>query len=131
MDIKQLAELAPGFDWGHALAASGVANKVSYVIVSQPSYLTGFNAVLEKTDLATWKTYFEWQLLREASPYLSKEFADAHFDFYSTVLAGVAEQPPRWKRRWRWSKATSAKRSASCTWRNTSRLSARRAWMRW
>jgi len=97
MDIKQLTELAPGFDWGHALAASGVANKVNYVIVSQPSYLTGFNAVLEKTDLATWKTYFEWQLLREASPYLSKEFADAHFDFYSKTLTGVAEKPPRWK----------------------------------
>ncbi|WP_175500827.1 MULTISPECIES: M13 family metallopeptidase [unclassified Duganella] len=98
MDIKQLTELAPGFDWGHALAASGVANKVNYVIVQQPSYLAGFNALLEKIDLATWKTYFEWQLLREASPYLSKEFADAHFDFYSTVLTGVAVQPPRWKR---------------------------------
>jgi putative endopeptidase len=95
--IKQLAELAPGYDWGHALAAAGVANKVDYVIVSQPSYLAGFNAQLEKTDLATWKAYFEWQLLREASPFLSSSFADAHFDFYSTVLTGVAVKPPRWK----------------------------------
>ncbi|TFW17690.1 M13 family peptidase [Duganella callida] len=97
MPIKQLAELAPGFDWGHALAASGVANKVDYVIVNQPSYLSGFNAVLDKADLATWKAYFTWQLLREASPFLSKDFADAHFDFYSTVLTGVAVKPPRWK----------------------------------
>jgi predicted metalloendopeptidase len=97
MPIKQLAELAPGFDWGHTLAATGVANKIDYVIVNQPSYLTGFAAVLEKTDLATWKSYLEWQLLREASPFLSKEFADAHFDFYSTVLTGVAVKPPRWK----------------------------------
>nr|WP_315256665.1 M13-type metalloendopeptidase [uncultured Duganella sp.] len=97
MPIKQLAELAPGFDWGHALAAAGIANKVDYVIVNQPSYLTGFAAVLEKTDLATWKSYLEWQLLREASPFLSKDFADAHFDFYSTVLTGVAVKPPRWK----------------------------------
>jgi len=97
MPIKQLAELAPGFDWGHALAATGVANKTDYVIVNQPSYLTGFTAVLDKTDLATWKSYLEWQLLRQASPYLSKDFADAHFDFYSTVLTGVAVKPPRWK----------------------------------
>ncbi|MHA4868860.1 M13 family metallopeptidase [Duganella sp. PWIR1] len=97
MPIKQLAELAPGFDWGHALAATGVANKTDYVIVNQPSYLTGFTAVLEKTDLATWKSYLEWQLLRQASPYLSKDFADANFDFYSTVLTGVAVKPPRWK----------------------------------
>ncbi|WP_090189293.1 MULTISPECIES: M13 family metallopeptidase [unclassified Duganella] len=97
MPIKQLADVAPGFDWGHALASAGVANKVDYVIVNQPSYLTGFASVLEKTDLATWKAYLEWQLLREASPFLSKEFADAHFDFYSTVLTGVAVKPPRWK----------------------------------
>jgi predicted metalloendopeptidase len=97
MPIKQLAELAPAYDWGHALAAAGVANKTDYVIVSQPSYLTGFNAALDKTDLATWKAYFEWQLLRAASPYLSKDFADASFDFYSTVLTGVAVKPPRWK----------------------------------
>ncbi|GJI96826.1 peptidase M13 [Duganella caerulea] len=95
--IAKLAELAPGYDWQHALAAAGVANKVDYVIVNQPSYLGGFNAVLDKTDLATWKSYFEWQLLRDASPYLSKDFADAHFDFYSTVLTGVAVKPPRWK----------------------------------
>jgi len=97
MPIAKLAELAPDFDWQHALAAAGVANKVDYVIVNQPSYLGGFNAVLDKTDLATWKSYFEWQLLRRASPYLSKDFADANFDFYSTVLTGVAVKPPRWK----------------------------------
>ncbi len=97
MAIARLAELAPGYDWQHALAAAGVANKIDYVIVNQPSYLAGFNAALEKTDLATWKSYFEWQLLRRASPYLSKDFADANFDFYSTVLTGVAVKPPRWK----------------------------------
>ena len=96
--IARLPELAPDYDWGHALAAAGVASKVDYVIVSQPSYLAGFNAVLEKTDLATWKAYFAWQLVRSASPYLSKEFADASFDFYGTALTGVAVQEPRWKR---------------------------------
>jgi predicted metalloendopeptidase len=37
-------------------------------------------------------------LLRHASPYLSKDFAQAHFAFYSTALSGVTEMPPRWKR---------------------------------
>ena len=97
MPVKQLAELAPGYDWGHALAAAGVGNKISDVIVRQPSFLSGFNAVLDKTDLPTWKAYFQWQLLQEASPYLSSDFADAHFDFYSTVLTGVAVKRPRWK----------------------------------
>ena len=96
--LAKLAELAPGYDWQHALAAAGVATKVDYVIVNQPSYLTAFARQLGSTDLATWKAYFEWQLLREASPFLSKDYADASFAFYGTVLTGVAEQEPRWKR---------------------------------
>jgi putative endopeptidase len=96
--IDQLAALAPGYDWQGTLAASAVAGKTDYVIVTQPSYLQGFARALNDTDLATWKAYFTWQLLRDASPYLSKPFADAHFAFYGTVLTGVTEQPPRWKR---------------------------------
>jgi len=97
MSIKDLAALSPAYDWGHALASAGVANKVDYVIVEQPDYLGAFGALLEQTDLATWKAYFQWQLLRAASPYLSRDYADAHFDFYGTVLTGVAVKPPRWK----------------------------------
>jgi predicted metalloendopeptidase len=68
------------------------------VIVHQPSYLSGFGKLVDSTGLATWKAYFEWQLLRTASPFLSKDFADASFAFYGTVLTGVTEQEPRWKR---------------------------------
>ncbi|AXA93109.1 M13 family metallopeptidase [Massilia sp. YMA4] len=96
--IDKLAELAPGYDWKAALAASGIAGKTDYVIVMQPSYLQGFDKLVAATDLATWKSYLTWHLLRDASPYLSKPFADAHFAFYGTVLTGVTEQPPRWKR---------------------------------
>ena len=97
MSVTELAALTPGYDWNATLAASGVGNKLEYVIVAQPSYLTGFNKVVEKTDLATLKSYFEWQLLREYSPYLSKAFVDANFAFYGTVLTGVSENRPRWK----------------------------------
>jgi putative endopeptidase len=97
MDFAQLSALTPGYDWNNALAAAGVAGKTDYVIVNQPSYLTGFNQVLEKTDLATWKSYFEWQLLRSYSPYLSKDFYDANFAFYGTAITGVTANQPRWK----------------------------------
>ncbi|MEO7494792.1 MAG: M13-type metalloendopeptidase [Massilia sp.] len=96
-DMAGLAALAPGYDWKGALAAAGVANKTDYVIVFQPSYLTGFNQLLENTELASWKAYFSWQLLRAYAPYLSKDFVDTDFAFYGTVLTGVTEQRPRWK----------------------------------
>ncbi|MDQ1830111.1 M13 family metallopeptidase [Massilia scottii] len=97
VEIAKLGELTPGYDWKGALGAANVAGKVDYVIVGQPSYLSGFNQVLDKTDLATWKSYFEWQLLNGYSEYLSKEFVDADFAFFETVLKGVPENEPRWK----------------------------------
>ena len=97
MSFDQLAALAPGYDWKQALAAAGVAGKTDYIIVNQPSYLTGFNQVLEKTDLATWQSYFAWHLLRAYSPYLSQAFYDANFDFYGKVISGTKENQPRWK----------------------------------
>eukprot|EP01032_Pedospumella_encystans_P002822 gene2822-3316_t len=59
--------------------------------------LAGFAKIVEATELNTWKAYFEWQLLRDASPYLNKAFADADFAFYSGVINGVTVQEPRWK----------------------------------
>jgi predicted metalloendopeptidase len=97
MTVAQLAELTPGYDWKAALAAAGVGNKADYVIVGQPSYLSGLNQVLAKTDIETVKAYFQWQLLREYAPYLSKAFVDENFDFYGKTLTGVTENRPRWK----------------------------------
>ncbi|WP_426106580.1 M13 family metallopeptidase [Massilia sp. TSP1-1-2] len=96
--VAKLGELTPGYDWNGALAKAGVASKTDYVIVKQPSYLTAYNSMLENTDLATWKSYFEWQLVRRFAPYLSKDFVDTSFAFYGTTLSGVTENRPLWKR---------------------------------
>jgi putative endopeptidase len=97
MSVPELSKLAPDYDWKAALGAAGVGSKSDYVIVGQPSYVTGFNKVLNDTDLETVKAYFQWQLLREYAPYLSKAFVDENFDFYGKTLTGVTENRPRWK----------------------------------
>jgi putative endopeptidase len=96
--LAKLAKLAPGYDWTTWLNDTGIAGKVDYIIVSQPSFVTGFNKVLNKTPLATWQAYFQWQVIHASAPYLSKDFALENFAFYGTVLADVKEQQPRWKR---------------------------------
>jgi putative endopeptidase len=98
MAIDSLDTLTPGYDWKGALAGAGIANKADYVIVSQPSYLRGFKELLDKTELATLKSYFEWHLVRAYAPYMSKEFVDANFAFYGTAVSGLAANQPRWKR---------------------------------
>ncbi|MES2161291.1 MAG: M13-type metalloendopeptidase [Pseudomonadota bacterium] len=98
VDIAKLGKVAPGYDWNAYLTDAGVTGKVKYVIVGQPSYLKGMTALLAKTPLDTLKSYFRWQLLRSGAPYLSKAYVDENFAFYGTVLSGVTEQRPRWKR---------------------------------
>jgi predicted metalloendopeptidase len=96
--LAKLPKLAPGFDWTTWLNDTGIGGKVDYVIVSQPSFITGVDKLLNKTPLATWKAYFQWQVLHANAPYLAKDIAEENFAFYGKVLSGVNEQEPRWKR---------------------------------
>ena len=98
VELAKLATLAPGYDWPAYLKDSGLAGKVDYVIVSQPSYLSGFSKLLAKTPLATWQAYFQWQIIHANAPYLDRAFALENFAFYGTVLSDIKEQEPRWKR---------------------------------
>ncbi len=96
--LNQLTKLTPGYDWKSYLATAGIEGKVGYVIVSQPSYLKGFNKILKDTPLPVWKAYFQWHLISSYAAYLSKSFVDQNFSFYSTTLTGVPVMRPRWKR---------------------------------
>jgi predicted metalloendopeptidase len=98
VELAKLAELAPGYDWNSWLAASGLKGKASYLIVSQPSYLKGFAEVLNRVPLETWKTYLQLHLVSGYANYLSKDFVDTRFAFNGTVLAGIPQLEPRWKR---------------------------------
>jgi predicted metalloendopeptidase len=71
---------------------------VDYLVVSQPSYISGFGKLLAKTPLPVWKAYFRWRVLSDFSVYLSKAFVDEHFAFYGTALRGIPQNRPRWKR---------------------------------
>jgi putative endopeptidase len=96
--FEQLTALAPGYDWQVYLADSGVRGKTDYLVVSQPSYISGFNKLLQKTPLPVWKAYLRWQLLNDFAPYLSKSFVDERFAFYGMALNDIPQNRPRWKR---------------------------------
>jgi predicted metalloendopeptidase len=98
MELARLPALAPGIDWKRWLTDSAIASRVDYLIVAQPSYMTGFSKLLADTPLPVWKAYFKWKLLHEASPYLAKAYVDEAFAFHDTVLRGTPENRPRWKR---------------------------------
>jgi putative endopeptidase len=97
-EFAKLAAIAPGFDWKSYLIESGVDGKTDYLVINQPSYISSFNLLLQKTPLTAWKAYFRWRLLNDFAPYLSKNFVDAHFAFNDTALRGTPQNRPRWRR---------------------------------
>jgi len=98
VEVAKLAALMPSYAWHAYLKAADLDGKIDCVIVSQPSYLSACNKMLDETPLPVWQAYFRWQLLFAFAPYLSTPFAEANFAFYGTALSGVPVNRPRWKR---------------------------------
>lgn len=99
MTLVALAESAPGFDW--ALWARTIAGRegvLDDVVVREPSYAQAFAAEWAATDLAEWKLWLTWRVLRARAPYLSEEFVQENFDFNGRTLTGAQEVRERWKR---------------------------------
>ena len=96
--LKDLPAAAPGFGWKDYLDASGVAGKVSDLVLYQASYLKDFSALFAKTSLTTWKAYLRWAVLRDYSRFLDKQYVDERFAFYGTTLSGIPQNRPRWQR---------------------------------
>jgi len=97
-EVAALPGLVARDDLPSYLAAAGVGQDISNVIVAQPSYFAGLEAVFRDTPLETFKAYLVYNLLSAYSPYLSAPFADEDFAFELHALRGVPEIQPRWKR---------------------------------
>jgi predicted metalloendopeptidase len=97
LKVAELKALAPNFDWSTYLKDTGVG-KASEVIVSQPSYLQGFDKLIAATPVETWKSYFEFRLISAYASYLSQDFEDEAFAFRGGVLSGTKVNRPLDKR---------------------------------
>jgi len=92
-----LKRATPGFAWTSYLSTHGLAG-VQEVNVAQPQFISAVDSLLASTRLAHWKAYLRWTLIANTAPALSSPFVKESFRFNSTVLRGVAEMRPRWKR---------------------------------
>jgi putative endopeptidase len=95
--LAMLQKQTPGFAWASYLNGLGLGN-VNEVNIAQPKFVVAFDSVLAKAPLEDWKSYLRWNLLENTAPALSSPFVKEGFRFNSTVLQGVKEMRPRWKR---------------------------------
>jgi putative endopeptidase len=97
MTFNKFKELTPNFDWTLFMTGVGL-KKVDTVIVGQPEFLTALNGYLKSFPIEDWKDYLKFHLINGLSSYMDDKTYLEHFSFYYTVLRGVKEPKPRWKR---------------------------------
>ncbi len=96
MTVPQLAALVPSIDWKNYFTMQG-AFGLDSLNVSQPAFMKAVQQELSTEPLAALRGYLIFHELTATAPYLSKPYAQANFDFFSTTLRGVPAMPPRWK----------------------------------
>jgi putative endopeptidase len=95
MSVAALEEAAP-FPWRRLLASAGL-DRLDHVVVAENTAIPKIAAVYARTSVDTLKAWQAFHVSDGAAPYLSKRFAAVNFNFRSRTMAGVAEQPERWK----------------------------------
>lgn len=95
--LVQLSKLAPGVDWRQYLTRLD-AKELKDVIVMQPDFFSGMSNLVKELSLEEWKVYLEWHVINDLAGALSPAFIRASFAFYGTVLAGVKQMKPLWRR---------------------------------
>jgi putative endopeptidase len=96
---KSLAELKKlvSFDWARYFKTAQIP-QIPYVILMQPEFLRYASTLVTSLTPEEWRVYLEWHLILQAAPYLSKDFVEANFNFYSRTLMGTKNMRPLWRR---------------------------------
>lgn len=94
---EDLTGMVPAFDWDAYLSKLGLP-EFQTVNVTEPKFFDELNKELKQRDIAAWRAYLRWRLVHSEAPYLSSNFEQENFEFFSKYLQGVKQLPPRWKK---------------------------------
>src|SRR5271170_1818815 len=97
MEVSGLKQLAPGFDWNAYFSSIDEA-KLASLNVTTPDFFKTLNQVIDSSSLPELKSYLRLHIINASAPWLSNDFDQAHFNFFSHELQGQDTPTPRWKR---------------------------------
>lgn len=96
-NVKDLKQLSPSIDWSTLLTDMHIPSLDS-VVVGQPEFYKDLEHDLKTIPITDWKTYLRWDLIDAYAGDINSAFDKEHFHFFGTVLSGIKQQRPRWKR---------------------------------
>jgi putative endopeptidase len=97
VDFNGLQAMTPHFDWSVYLKDLGLPAQNTFN-VTEPAFYVELDKQLTALNLEDIKTYLRWHAAHAAAPYLSEDFVNEDFNFFSKTLRGVPQLRPRWKR---------------------------------
>jgi putative endopeptidase len=92
----QLQAFAPGFPWAAFLKGAGLA-AMTGIVVGEKTAFPKISHIFADAPLDTLKAWLAFSVADTASPYLTRSFGDARFEFRSHALLGISERQARWK----------------------------------
>ncbi len=97
MSVKELQKMTPSIDWELMLGEMGAGN-IDSVIVGQPEFYQALNAAINKFSISQLKAYLKFHFIEDCANTLNSKIDKEYFHFRGTIMGGVKEQRPRWKR---------------------------------
>ncbi len=94
--ISDFTKKTPSIDWTSLLKQINITGQDS-ILVNVPKFFPIADSIVKNASISDWQAYLQWNILKSAAPYLSKNFVDAEFAF-SQVITGQKEQTPRWQK---------------------------------
>ena len=94
--VADFAKTTPNLKWATILTQLKVKGQDT-LLVSAPKFFSAIDGMLTSISVADWKTYLEWNILKNSAADLSSPFVNASFAF-TQAQTGQRIQTPRWQR---------------------------------
>ena len=99
MTLQEFNTKYPNLKLEQVMNAQGLKSQyMQELVVGQPAFMEGANALLAKMKPAKYRDYMEWGVIVSAAGYLNDEVREANFDFFGKTMSGRKTDHPLWRR---------------------------------
>lgn len=98
--IEEFISMTPNINWKLYFIETAADYSIfdNGINVGTPRFFAFLNDKFGQENIIDdWKLYLKWRLITSTADYLSSDFANEDFDFFSRYLSGVQVQQPRWR----------------------------------
>jgi len=99
MTLQEFNTKYPNLKLEQVMNAQGLKSQyMQELVVGQPAFMAGANALLAKMTSAEYRDYMEWGVIVSAANYLNDVVREANFDFFGKTMSGRQKDHPLWRR---------------------------------